>query len=119
MYLVNYYIEADDDTYIYGDNMFQCEYDENTCEYKEPYIYKETDSKIVKYYRSKNFFVIYENNEISEIIKTMTCWSDDYQIYKIKNKIAYEYNEIYHGRPHINNKKCNIDFNDFILQHNL
>jgi hypothetical protein len=119
MSLVNYYIEADDDTYIYGDNMFQCKYCEETREYKEPFIYKENTKKIVKYYRSKCFFVIYEDNEITDIIKVMTCWSDDYVHYKIKNRFAYIYDENYHGRPYERNKECNIDFNDFIMKHNL
>jgi len=99
--------------------MFQCEYCNETNEYKEPYIYQETVNKKVKLYRSKCFFVIYEDNELIEIIKLMTCWSDDYQRYKIKNNIAYSYDENYHGRPYQRDKECNIDFNDFIIKHNL
>jgi hypothetical protein len=119
MPLVNYYLESDDDTYIYGDKMFKCEFCENSNTYLEPFIYKETRTRVVKLFKSKNLFVIYENNEIVEIIKVMTCWSDDYKRFKIKNNIAYSFDENYHGRPYVRNKVCDCDFNEFIADNNL
>jgi hypothetical protein len=114
--MLNYFLEADDDTYIYGDLMFECEFDE-TNEPIQPFIRREGD-KVIKFYRDKRYFVIYENNEIVEIIATMTCWSDDVIIYKIKNNNAYQYDEFYHGRPYKKNEVCNIDFSNIISENN-
>lgn len=115
---MNYFLHADDDTYIYGDKMFKCNYCKETNEYIQPYIRKER-KRIIKFYRDKRFFVVYENHKIVEIIKTMTCWSDDTIAYKLRDNIAYCYDEIYHGRPYKVNEECNIDFNDFIRANGL
>jgi hypothetical protein len=113
-----YFLEADDDTYIYGNKMFECEFCEETQTYIQPFIRKE-NNKIIKYFRDEHFFVIYENAEIIEIVKTSTCWSDDFIAYKIKNQIAYQFDKNYHGRPCNRNKECNIDFSEFIKEYKL
>lgn len=114
--MMKYFLEADDDTYIYGDKMFECDY----CNDKpiQPYIRME-NNKIIKFYRDKLFFVVYENEKIVEIIKTMTCWSDDIIAYKLKDNIAYSYNEVYHGRPYKTNETCSVDFSEFITANGL
>lgn len=118
MVFVRYFLNADDDTYIYGDKMFECDYSDETDEYIQPYIRMEKN-KIIKFYRNKRFFVVYENDKIVEIIKTMTCWSDDVVAYKLKDNIAYSYDEVYHGRPYKSNEECSVDFNEFIRTHGL
>lgn len=116
--MVKYYLEADDDTYIYGNKVYECNYCSDTKKYLEPYIRKEKN-KLIKFYRDKKYFVIYHNDEIIEIIKTMVCWSDDYVSYKIRNKVAYEYDENYHGRALKRNEPCEIDFTNFIGENDL
>jgi len=118
MITVDYYLNADDDTYIYGDLMFQCEYDERTNTYIQPFIRKDGD-KIIKFYDDKHLFVVYENAEIVEITMTMSCWSDDYIVYKIKDRKAYKYHENYHGRPSKIDEPCDIDFSEFIRDNGL
>jgi hypothetical protein len=49
----------------------------------------------------------------------MTCWSDDYVSYKIRDKVAYEYDENYHGRPSKRKAPCEVDFTQFISDNNL
>lgn len=112
------FIESDDDTYLYGDLEYTVEFIDG--HYIEPYIRKELCGKIIKFYRSKRFFAIYENDILTEIIHTMTCWSDDIVAYKLNpNGIAYSYDEIYHGRPRKQNYPCNHDLNSFIDKHKL
>ena len=118
MKVVQYFLEADDDTYIFGDKWFNCEYDENTDVHFEPFIRQE-DSKTIKFYRNKKFFAVYENASLVEIIKTMTCWSDDVIAYKLKDGVAYEYDEVYHGRPYKKKEVCNVDFKEFIRNNEL
>lgn len=118
MMLVDYFLEANDDTYIYGDLMFKCEFDVENGKYIEPFIRTE-GSKTIKFYRNKQFFVVYEDSDIREIIKTMTCWSDDVIAYKILDGNAYKYDEVYHGRPIIFNKDCAVDFSIFIRDNGL
>lgn len=113
---MKYFLEANDDTYIYGNKMFECDYSNNIP--IQPFIRVE-NNKTIKFYRDKQFFVVYENDKIVEIIKTMTCWSDDTVAYKLKDNIAYSYNEVYHGRPYKTNEKCSIDFSEFITANNL
>ena len=108
-----FFLEPDDDTYIYGDEWFVCDYDKETGTYIQPYVRRE-ENKTIKFYRDKCFFVIYEGSEIIEIIKTMTCWSDDVIAYKVKNGVAYEYSEVYHGRTVKIDEVCNVDLNKFI-----
>jgi hypothetical protein len=116
--MVKYYLEADDDTYIYGDKVYECEYCSNTKKYLEPYIRREKN-KLIKFYRDSQYIIIYENDVLTEIIKTMTCWSDDYVSYKIRDKVAYEYDKNYHGRPCKRNAPCEVDFSQFISDNNL
>jgi hypothetical protein len=118
MVMVKYYLESDDDTYIYGDRMFKCKFCRETNKYIQPYIRKEND-KTIKFFRDKRFFAIYENGLLIEIIETMTCWSDDYISYKIRDNIAYERDENYHGRPLKRNEQCNIDLSNFIRSNDL
>lgn len=111
------FIEDDDDTYIYGNRDYTVEIIDGV--YIEPFIHVELN-KIIKFYRKENFFAIYENNILTEIIHTMTCWSDDIIAYKLRSDgIAYEYSEMYHGRPKEINKECNINLNAFIDKFNL
>jgi hypothetical protein len=49
----------------------------------------------------------------------MTCWSDDVIHYKLNNGVAYEYDEIYHGRLHKKDEVCDIDFSEFIKKNRL
>ena len=114
----NYLLEADDDTYHYGGKMFKCYVCENTNTYIEPFIRKEK-KKLIKFYRKKRFFAVYENTVLTEIIRTMTCWSDDVIVYKIKDNIAYKYDETYHGRPYKKDEACSIDLSNFIRENNL
>lgn len=116
--MVRYFLNADDDTYIYGDKMFKCKVCKDTNAYIEPFIRKEK-RKIIKFYRKKQFFAVYENTVLTEIIRTMTCWSDDVIVYKIKDKFAYKYDETYHGRPYKKDEACCIDFSDFIRENGL
>ena len=85
------YIIEDDDTHIYGNNTF---YYYNM---KEPYMLDLEDNIHVKYFKSRNLFIVYKNSEICEIIYTNTCWSDDIISYKINNKNVISYYERYHG----------------------
>ena len=116
--MVKYYLEIDDDTYIYGNKYFKCKYCKETETYIQPYIRKE-NGKTIKFFRDKRFFVVYENGLLIEIIATMTCWSDDYIAYKIRDNIAYELDENYHGRPVKRKEQCNIDFSGFIRNNDL
>ena len=118
MKVVQYFLEADDDTYIYGNKMFKCEYDEESNTYMEPFVRKEK-GKVIKFYREEQFFAVYENAVLTEIIKTMTCWSDDVVAYKLKDGVAYEYDEIYHGRPYKKGEVSNKDFGEFISKYGL
>jgi hypothetical protein len=111
--IVKYFLEADDDTYLYGDKMFECEFDGTS--YIQPFVRRE-GKKLIKFYQDKHFFVVYEDGEITEIIRTMTCWSDDVIAYKIKNQVAYKFDEVYHGHPHVKDCECNIDFSEFIKE---
>jgi len=109
--MLNYFLEADDDTYIYGDKWYECEFKNDKP--IQPFIRKE-GNKVIKFYRDKKYFIIYENEKVIEVIATMTCWSDDVKIFKIKDNIAYEFDENYHGRPYKRNEVCNIDFSKFL-----
>ena len=114
---MKFILDSDDDTYIYGDLEFSAEFKDGIL--IEPYVRIENESRYVKYYKSKNMFIVYENECISEIIFTMTCWSDDYKAYKIKDNIAYSYTEVYHGRVVKQNVECSDDFNQFIVENQL
>lgn len=110
-------LENDDDTYIYGGLIFSAEFKNNA--FIEPFIHKESDTKIIKYYKSKKLFVVYEKNIIIQLIFTSICWSDDFQAYNIENNIGLSYVECYHGIPDYKIKLCNKDFTEFILSNNL
>jgi hypothetical protein len=115
-----FYLEPDDNTYYYGGELFEAEYNPETDELYEPYVRRASKSKTVKFYPSKNLFVVYVNNIIKEIICLMTCWSDDFKAYKLDDKkIASSYRECYHGRRKINPVPCNIDFTEFISDNDL
>jgi hypothetical protein len=85
--MVVIYVHADDDTYVHG-NM-ECELDENENGI-EPFIYKD-EFRTVECYLSKNLFIEKENDKISKVVHTATCWSDDYDEYTVVNgEIVYE-----------------------------
>ena len=107
-------LEMNDDTYIYGGLQFEAEYDEAKNMFLEPYTRREIDITI-KYYPCKHLFVCYnKSDEIIRLVFTMTCWSDDFRDFTIRNKIAIMYDEVYHGRMRCKNKTCEIDFTNFI-----
>jgi len=110
-------LDDDEDTYIYGGLKFTAQSIEG--ELVEPYIHMETENKCIKFYRTKRFFVVYVDNSITEIIFTMTCWSDDFKAYKLKDNIAHSFSERYHGIYSTENKLCDIDFTDFITENGL
>ena len=89
------FIEADDDTYIYGNRFYDAYIDGNK-DNIEPY-YTTDNDKIIKYFPSRHLFVVYENNSIIEIIFTSTCWSDDYEKYDIKDNKPISLYESYHS----------------------
>ena len=113
-----FYLENDDYTYIYGGKMFSAEFDDNDTPI-EPYVRKLAPKKIVKFYPSKNFFVVYVNSIITELIFVMTCWSDDYTAYSIVNNKAITYTECYHGKINKRPQNCDIDFSEFIAKNGL
>lgn len=114
-----FYLEEDDDTYIYGRKLFKANFDEEKQVYIEPYYRKESYSRKIRYYPSKHLFVVYTDDIITEIIFTMVCWSDDYKAYSIKDNISTSYRECYHGRIKINPVECNINFSGFIEENDL
>lgn len=117
--IVQFYLENDDYTYIYGGRLFKAEVDATTGEKLEPYIRKASSTKTIRFYPSKRLFVVYMNNIISELIFVMTCWSDDYKAYVVNDNIATSFKECYHGRPNPNPTACNIDFTEFIRDNGL
>ena len=115
--IVDYYMEIDDDTYDYGNLMYKVRCVNGV--HIEPYMREEENKKLIHFYRDKRFIVIYVNDIITEIIFTMTSWSDDVQaFYLCPNGISYKFYEIYHGSPR-GFKECNDDFNEFIDKNNL
>lgn len=115
----SFYLEEDDNTYIYGGDLFEAEYNPETDELLEPYIRRASKSKTIKYFPSKNLFVVYVNQNIREIIFVMTCWSDDFRAYKVVDNISTSYRECYHGRRNKEDKPCDINFSDFIRDNGL
>jgi len=115
---VEIFIESDDNTYIYGDNMYMIKKVDNVL--IEPYILI-TDNIIVKYFKSEQFFAIYNSDSLLiELVFVSTCWSDDFNAYKINEiGIAYEITKVYHGRMIKKNSQINVDFNEFIAKNNL
>lgn len=115
---VEVFIEMDDDTYIYGDNTYTIKKVDGIL--IEPYILVK-DNKIIKYFKSENYFAIYNSDSLLiELVFVSTCWSDDFNAYKINEVgIAYEMTKVYHGRMIKKDENCNIDFNDFIAKNNL
>ena len=112
-----FFLEENDDTYLFSNLEFTAECDGDIL--LEPYTHKETDTKTIKYYPSKNLFVAYDNNIIVQMVFTSTCWSDDYEAYNIENNIGVSYTECYHGKPNFTAKECNKDFSNFIRENNL
>jgi len=110
---VEVFIEMDDNTYIYGDNTFEIEVVNG--EMVEPYLLVH-DNKLVKFYKSQNYFAIYNMDLILiELIFVSTCWADDFTAYKVNEiGIGYEVTKVYHGRMTEKNKNCNVDLNHII-----
>jgi hypothetical protein len=50
----------------------------------EPYIYKE-EERTVECYVSEHLYIEKKNNEITRVVHTSTCWSDDYDKYDIED----------------------------------
>ena len=113
------YIVADDDTYNYGNNTFEVEFCNKTYKCIEPYILKRKNGRVIKYYKSKHFFAVYKYDELIKIIKVQTCWSDDYILINLKDKIAYSYTQTAKGRMITTNEPCCDDYSDFIKEHGL
>lgn len=114
--LRSFYLEEDDSTFIYGGLQFKAEYDDVNNKYLEPYIRKDS-GKTIKYFRSKNIFVTYDNkNKIERIVFTMTCWSDDYRDYAVYNNKGIYYYECYHGYIEKKRVECDVDFSKLIAE---
>ena len=113
------YIEHDDDTYHYGNNTYESMYSKETDTYFEPYILKRNRNRVIKFYRSKNLFAIYKNDELVKIVRVMTCWSDDYIVLKLKDGIAYNFTKTVKGRFIAIDKECNDDYTEFIRKNRL
>jgi hypothetical protein len=79
--MVILHVDSDDHTYVYGD--MECEVDENGKPI-EPYVYKE-DERTVECYVSKHLYIEKEKNEITKVVHTATCYSEDRDIYEIVN----------------------------------
>jgi hypothetical protein len=79
--MVILHVHSDDHTYVYGD--MECEVDENG-KGIEPYIYKQED-RTVECYVSEHLYIEKKNNEITKVVHTATCWSDDRDKYDIDN----------------------------------
>ena len=79
--MVILHVPMDDNTYVFGD--MECEVDENGKEI-EPYIYKD-DERTVECYVSLNLYIEKVENEITKVVHTSTCWSDDMDTYHIVN----------------------------------
>ena len=79
--MVILHVPMDDHTYVYGD--MECEVDEDGNGI-EPFIYKE-GARTVECYVSKNLYIEKEKNEITKVVHTCTCYSDDCDIYDIEN----------------------------------
>ena len=117
--VINIYIPENDDTYNYGDNTFEVEVCSKTDKCIEPYILRRKNGRVIKYYKSKHFFAVYKYDELIKIIKVQTCWSDDYILINLKDKIAYSYTQTAKGRYIALNKPCCDDYSDFIKEHGL
>jgi hypothetical protein len=114
-----FYLEPDDHTYIYGGDLFEAEYNPETKELLEPYTRKGSSYKTIRFYPSKNLFVVYVNKVIKELIFVMTCWSDDFKAYKLHNNIATSYRECYHGRRNPKSFPSNVNFTEYIEKNEL
>jgi hypothetical protein len=86
--MVIIHVHLDDNTYVDGD--MECELDEDKNGI-EPFIYRD-ESRTVECYLSRNLFIERGNDErISKVVHTGTCWSDDYDEYTIEDgKVVYE-----------------------------
>lgn len=117
--MIKHLLELDDDTYHYGNLIFMVRCD-NEGNHIDPYIRNEPNNRVVKFYKNKDFFVIYDNDVITEIIYVSTCWGGDHIAYNLgPDKIAYAETEYYQGRPKHFYKECRIDLSDFIAQNEL
>tara|TARA_B110000503_G_scaffold123770_1_gene189657 strand:+ start:708 stop:1100 length:393 start_codon:yes stop_codon:yes gene_type:complete len=79
--MVILHVPMDDHTYVYGD--MECEVGEDG-KAIEPFIYKDGD-RTVECYVSKRLYIEKENDEITKVVHTATCYSDDRDIYDIEN----------------------------------
>jgi hypothetical protein len=92
-------VEPDDHTYVYGEMVVQ----EKNGEIMEPYIYygapREGDpySSITYYYPSENKYCIYDDDKLYRIVYTSTSWSDDREIYEIRDGKVIEVMMTEHG----------------------
>lgn len=117
--MIKYLLELNDNTYHYSNLIFMVECDKDG-KHIEPYIRKEPNNRVVKYYKEKKLFVIYDNDIITEIIHVSTCWDGDHISYNLgPDKIAYAETEYYHGCPKHLYKKCKINMSDFIAKNGL
>ena len=112
------YIDFDDDTYLYGNNTYECIYNKEMNIEFEPYFLRK-NNELIKFYRNKQFFAIYENDELVRIIKVMTCWSEDYKILNLKDGIVYSFTETAKGRIISKDEPCNMNYKNFIKINNL
>jgi hypothetical protein len=83
--MVVIHVQRDDHTYVDGD--MECELDENG-DGIEPFIYKKEEGDVtVECYVSKYLYIERaKGGEITKVVHTCTCWSDDWDAYTIQNE---------------------------------
>lgn len=91
---VDVLVESDDNTYLYGGRYFKAlSVDSVIC---EPFFLKD-NNEIVAFYPSKDMFVVYVDGNISSVIYTMTCCSDDFAKFSFVDGILTEIFETCRG----------------------
>jgi len=91
--MVVVHIHADDDTYVDGDMECEVDGDGNGI---EPFIYKD-DERTVECYVSTHLYIEKVENEITKVVHTCTCWSDDRDTYDIVNGEVVHLETTEHG----------------------
>lgn len=126
----NIFIDSDDSTYSYGDFTYTARLDSQG-DPIEPYILdfsvdsndfspeekerREHQDELEKvwYYPSKRMFVVFYDNQVTEVVHTMTAWSDDYYVYYVEDDKVTHFEESYHG----GNRRLTIDYEDGKVSH--
>jgi hypothetical protein len=91
--MVIIHVNADDDTYAYGD--MECELDANG-KGIEPFIYKD-GNRTIECFVSKHVYIEKEDNKLTKVVHTSTSWSDDWDTYTIKDDKVVHLESTEHG----------------------